>query len=112
MCGALGIQAKRTSSYFEMRWPDSLKGWTSTCFYCEEPSTPVDDAAPPPYSSDLVAWYPSWGMKLTLEEAAQATMLEKRVAALSAAGLTRQDIITDWGQSVDRAPPKLIRPQH
>lgn len=33
-CGTLGIQTKWRSSYFEMKWPDSLKGWTAMWFYC------------------------------------------------------------------------------
>lgn len=41
MCGALGIQTKHNWSYFEMKWPDSLKGWTSTWFFYMEPLTPA-----------------------------------------------------------------------
>lgn len=55
-CGALGIQAKRPSSYFDMKWPDSLKWWTSTRFYCMEPLTDTGAAALQLYSLALAKW--------------------------------------------------------
>lgn len=95
-CKAPGIQAKRMSSYFEMKCPDSLKGWTSTWFYFEELSTPICDVALPPYSSTPVVWHPFRGLKPTRGKAKQATVLAKQVAVLSATGLSGQDIMAAW----------------
>lgn len=41
-CGGLGIQIKKSSGYFDMKWPDTMKGWQATWFYYVEPSTLAD----------------------------------------------------------------------
>lgn len=57
ICDGLGIQVKKSSSYFNMKWPDTVKNWQSAWFYCVEPSTMAGPAALPPYTNSAVKWH-------------------------------------------------------
>lgn len=61
-----------------------------------EPSTLASGATLQPYSPAPASWNQRWGLKSTQAEAAQAAILAERVVALSADGLTGQDIVAAW----------------
>lgn len=56
---------KKSTGYFKKKWPDTLKGWTVTWFYCIKPSTMAGLAALPPCLHALDEWHNGWSLKLS-----------------------------------------------
>ena len=54
MCGGLGIQMRSKSTFPAMTLPESVRGWQSTWFYCQDIATPGQSTGLPPFSFDRV----------------------------------------------------------
>lgn len=50
MCGGLGIHMRGRSSFPPMTFPESVRGWQSTWFYCKDVPTPGQSTGLPPFS--------------------------------------------------------------
>ena len=68
MCGGLGIQLRGKSSFPTMVLPDSVRGWQSTWFYCNDQLMPGQSTGLPPFSMERVR-KPS-SLKVVLKEKA------------------------------------------
>ena len=91
MCGGLGIQMRNKSTFPAMTIPESVRGWQSTWFYCQDESTPGQSTGLPPFSMDRVD-KPS-SLKVLPEEKAQVKMLMERVVQLVRDGVTGMDLL-------------------
>ena len=91
MCGGLGIQMRNKSTFPAMTLPESVRGWQSTWFYCQDESTPGQSTGLPPFSMDRVD-KPS-SLKVLPEEKAQVKMLMERVVQLVRDGVTGMDLL-------------------
>ena len=91
MCGGLGIQMRSKSTLPAMTLPESVRGWQSTWFYCQDESTPGQSTGLPPFSMDRVD-KPS-SLKVTSEEKAQVQVLAGRVVELVREGVTGMDLL-------------------
>ena len=52
MCGGLGIQMRKSSTFPPMTLPESVRSWQSTWFYCEDIPTPGHSTGLPPFTLD------------------------------------------------------------
>ena len=50
MCGGLGIQMRNKSTFPTMSFPESVRCWQSTWFYCKDQPTPSQSTGLPPFS--------------------------------------------------------------
>ena len=91
MCGGLGIQVRNKSTFPPMTFPESVRGWQSTWFYCQVQSTPGQSSGLPPFTMDRVN-KPS-PLKLIPEEKADVKMLMERVVQLVREGVTGMDLL-------------------
>src|SRR3954465_5672109 len=48
MCGGLGFQMRGMGAFPAMTLPDSVRGWQSTWFYCQDQSKPGQSTGLPP----------------------------------------------------------------
>ena len=74
-----------------MTLPESVRGWQSTWFYCQDESTPGQSTGLPPFSMDRVN-KPS-SLKVLPEEKAQVKMLMECVVQLVREGVTGMDLL-------------------
>ena len=91
MCGGLGVQMRSKSAFPAMTLPESVRGWQSTWFYCQDQSTPGQSTGLPPFSMSRVN-KPS-SLKVVPEEKAQVKMLMERVVQLIRDGVTGMDLL-------------------
>ena len=91
MCGGLGIQMRNKSTFPAMTLPESVRGWQSTWFYCQDESTPAQSTGLPPFSMYRVD-KPS-SLKVLPEEKAEVKMLVERVVQLVRDGVTAMDLL-------------------
>ena len=91
MCGGLGIQVRNKSTFPAMTFPESVRGWQSTWFYCQDVATPGQSTGLPPFSLDR-AQQPS-SLKVTAAERVETNMLVERVVQLINQGVTRMDLL-------------------
>ena len=91
MCGGLGIQVRNKSTFPAMTFPESVRGWQSTWFYCQNELTPGQSSGLPPFTMDRVN-KPS-SLKLIPEEKADVKMLMERVVQLVREGVTGMDLL-------------------
>lgn len=101
--GRLGIQAKKKMNYFDMKWPDTVKGFQSTWFYCIEPCTTAGSGGLPPYSAGAVDWHEGWLMKLSKAQETEVKILMKWIGVLSSQGLS-SNAISATGVSLQIQP--------
>ncbi len=79
------------STFPTMTLPESVRGWQSTWFYCQDESTPGQSTGLPPFSMDRVD-KPS-SLKVLPEEKAEVKMLMERVVQLVRDGVTGMDLL-------------------
>ena len=79
------------SAFPAMTLPESVRGWQSTWFYCQDQSTPGQSSGLPPFTMDRVN-KPS-PLKLIPEEKADVKMLMERVVQLVREGVTGMDLL-------------------
>ena len=79
------------SAFPAMTLLESVRGWQSTWFYCQDQSTPGQSTGLPPFSMDRVN-KPS-SLKVLPEEKAQVKMLVERVVQLICGGVTGMDLL-------------------
>ena len=91
MCGGLGIQVRNKSTFPPMTFPESVRGWQSTWFYCQDQSTPGQSSGLPQFTMDRVN-KPS-SLKLIPEDKADVKMLMERVVQLVREGVTGMDLL-------------------
>ena len=91
MCGGLGVQMRSKSAFPAMTLPESVRGWQSTWFYCQDRSMPGQSTGLPPFSMSRVS-KPS-SLKVVPEEKAQVKMLMERVVQLIRDGVTGMDLL-------------------
>ena len=91
MCGGLGVQMRSKSAFPAMTLPESVRGWQSTWFYCQDQPTPGQSTGLPPFSMSRVN-KPS-SLKVVPEEKAQVKMLMERVVQLIRDGVTGMDLL-------------------
>lgn len=68
LCGGFGLQMRKTTGYFDMKWPDTLKMWQQNRFYCEDMAMPDGEIGLLPYTSERIIMLPWWNPKLTKAE--------------------------------------------
>ena len=93
------IQMRSKSAFPAMTLPESVRGWQSTWFYCQDRSTPGQSTGLPPFTMSRVN-KPS-SLKVIPEEKAQVKMLMERVVQLIRDGVTGTWIF--WRFSFDGA---------
>src|SRR3954471_17352206 len=71
--------------------PDSVRGWQSTWFYCQDQSTPGQSTGLPPFSMSRVDKPAS--LKVLPEEKTQVKLLMERVVQLIRDGVTGMDLL-------------------
>ncbi|XBI77011.1 hypothetical protein VPH35_070182 [Triticum aestivum] len=91
MCGGLGVQMRGKSAFPAMTLPDSVRGWQSTWFFCQDQPTPGQSTGLPPFSMSRVN-KPS-SLKVLPEEKAQVKLLMERVVQLIRDGVTGMDLL-------------------
>ena len=91
MCESLGIQMRRRSAFPPMTLPESVRGWQSTWFYCQDIATPGQSTGLPPFSLDR-AQQPS-SRKVTIVERVETNMLVERVVQLARQVITGMDLL-------------------
>ncbi|XBI64938.1 hypothetical protein VPH35_044933 [Triticum aestivum] len=91
MCGGLGIQVRNKSTFPAMTFPESVRGWQSTWFYCQDQSTPGQSSGLPQFTMGRVN-KPS-SLKVIPEEKADVKMLMERVVQLVREGVTGMDLL-------------------
>ena len=91
MCGGLGIQMRKRSTFPTMTLPESVRGWQSTSFYCQDIATPVQSTGLPSFSLDR-AQQPS-SLTVTAAEKVETDMLVQRVVQLVRQGVTSMDLL-------------------
>ena len=69
LCGGLAIQTRGTSCFPSITFPESVRGWQSTWFYCQDQATPGQSTGLPPFSLDQAEKPAS--LKVAPEERAQ-----------------------------------------
>ncbi|SPT20405.1 unnamed protein product [Triticum aestivum] len=91
LCGGLAIQTRGKSSFPSITFPESVRGWQSTWFYCQDQATPGQSTGLPPFSLDQAQKPVS--LKVTPEEKAQVKVLVGRVVQLVREGVTGMDLL-------------------
>ena len=91
MCGGLGVQKRKRSSFPPMTLPESVRGWQSTWFYCQDIATPGQSTGLPPFSFDRIQTPSS--LKVTAAEKAETGMLVEKVVQLINQGVTGMDLL-------------------
>ena len=91
LCGGLAIQMRGKSSFPSITFPESVRGWQSTWFYCKDQVTPGQSTGLPPFSLNR-AQKPA-SLKVTPEEKAQVKVLVGRVVQLVREGVTGMDLL-------------------
>ena len=91
MCGGLGIQKRNRSPFPAMILPESVRGWQSTWFYCQDVATPGQSTGLPPFSFDRVQTPAP--LKVTTAETMETRMLVDRVVQLINDGVTGLDLL-------------------
>ncbi|SPT20544.1 unnamed protein product [Triticum aestivum] len=91
ICGGLGIQVRDKSTFPAMTFPESVRGWQSTWFYCQNEPTPGQSSGLPQFTMDRVN-KPS-SLKVIPEERADTKMLMDRVVQLVRDGVTGMDLL-------------------
>src|SRR3954471_3002595 len=91
MCGGLRVQTRGKSAFPAMTLPDSVGGWQSTWFYCQDQSTPGQSTDLPPFSMSRVDKRAS--LKVLPEEKTQVKLLMERVIQLIHDGVTGMDLL-------------------
>ena len=74
-----------------MTLPESVRGWQSTWFYCQDVPTPGQSTGLPPFSFDRVQTPSS--LKVTVAERMETNMLVERVVQLINQGMTGMDLL-------------------
>lgn len=68
LCGGLGVQLKKSGTYPELKFPDTIKGWQGTWFYCKDIPTSEYVTGLPPFSPERLPNPPKKNLKLTKAE--------------------------------------------
>ena len=74
-----------------MTLPESVRGWQSTWFYCQDIVTPGQSTGLPPFSFNRVQTPSS--LKVTAAEKVETAMLVERVVQLINQGVTGMDLL-------------------
>ena len=91
LCGGLAIQTRGKSCFPSIIFPESVRGWQATWFYCQDQATPGQSTGLPPFSLDRAEKPAS--LKVTPEEKAQVKVLAGRVVELVREGVTGMDLL-------------------
>ena len=74
-----------------MTLPESVRGWQSTWFYCQDLATPGQSTGLPHFTFDRVQTPSS--LKVTAAESVETNMLVERVVQLINQGVTGMDLL-------------------
>jgi len=91
MCGGLGIQKRNRSAFPAVTLPESVRGWQSSWFYCQDVPTPGHSTGLPPFSFDRVQTPAP--LKVTAAETMETRMVVDRVVQLINDGVTGLDLL-------------------
>ena len=91
MCRGLGIQMIGRSSFPPMTFPESVRGWQSTWFYCKDIPTPGQSTGLPPFSLERLCTPHS--LTVEEEEKGEVAILVDAVIALVRGGVTCMDLL-------------------
>src|SRR3954471_8073516 len=91
LCGGLAIQTRGNSSFPSITFPESVRGWQATWFYCKDQVTPGQSTRLPPFSLERSKKPAS--LKVTPEEKTQVKVLVGRVVQLVRDGVTGMDLL-------------------
>jgi hypothetical protein len=91
LCGGLGIQRRTGSSFPSLSFPDSVRGWQSTWFYCKDVAAPNMSTGLPPFTLAR----PTAPRSLVVSEAEKPTVdiLVSSVVELVRGGVTGLDLL-------------------
>jgi hypothetical protein len=91
LCGGLGIQKRGRSGFPSMTFPDSVRGWQSTWFYCKDVASPNMSTGLPPFTLDRpVTPKPLYVTKV---EKIQVGILVNAISELIRGGVTGLDLL-------------------
>src|SRR3954468_2689376 len=91
LCGGLAIQTRVKSCFPSIVFPESVRGWQSTWFYCKDQVTPGQSTGLTPFSLDRARKPAS--LKVLPEEKLQVKELAGRVVQLVRDGVTGMDLL-------------------
>ena len=91
LCGGLGIQKRKGSEFPPLTLPESVRGWQSTWFYCNDIAAPNMSTGLPPFTLARPTIPPS--LAVTKEEAANVGILMNKVVDLVRGGVTGLDLL-------------------
>jgi hypothetical protein len=91
MCGGLGIQMRGRSTFPPMTFPESVRGWQSTWFYCKDILTPGQPTGVAPFSLERLRT--PCLLAIANEEKGEVRMLVNAVVALVQGGVMGTDLL-------------------
>jgi hypothetical protein len=91
LCGGLGLQKRTGSAFPALTFPDSVRGWQSTWFYCNDVASPNMSTGLPPFTLDRPTVPKS--LIVTEEEKANVGILMNGVVNLIRGGVTGLDLL-------------------
>ena len=91
MCGGLGIQKRNRSAFPAVTLPESIRGWQSSWFYCQDVAAPGQLTGLPPFLFDRVQTPAP--LKVTAAETTEMRMLVDQVVQLINDGVTGLDLL-------------------
>jgi hypothetical protein len=91
LCGGLGLQKRTGSSFPSLSFPDSVRGWQSTWFYCKDVASPNMSTGLPPFT--LARPTAPRPLVVSEEEKAAVDTLVSSVVELVQGGVTGLDLL-------------------
>lgn len=96
LCGGLGIHVEKTTTYLDMKWPDTVKGWQLGWYYCKDIPMPDDTLGLPSYSRNRITSTSGWNPRLTKGEKLEVDLLVASMIGLKDQGLEGNDLMAAW----------------
>ena len=91
LCGGLGLQKRKGSEFPTLNLLESVRGWQSTWFYCNDVAVPNMSTGLPPFTLNRPTTPPS--LVVTEAERAEVDILMKAVVELVRSGVTGLDLL-------------------
>ena len=91
LCGGLGLQKRKGSKFPALTLPESVRGWQSTWFYCNDVASPNMLTGLPPFTLARPSTPPS--LIVAEEEKANVGILMNGVVNLIREGVTGLDLL-------------------
>ena len=90
-CGSSRIQLRGKGSFPTLNFPDTVKGWQSTWFYCNDVSVGEGQSGLPPYSTERIRRLPK--LTVSKEKKVDVDLLVIALVALVNQGVNGLDLM-------------------